>query len=150
VVKCLDDAKTKLSAPERRTRAEGQQLVAEFVSSGMPRSEFYQSRGLSFSTLDRPLKKWRWKRRRRLVDQPFRSPAARRPFSSYQRATLMGHRPNLLYVPVPVSGSFCGLLRALSFMVKVPVRAPVTVGEKVTSIVQFAPTRSLAGQLLVS
>ena len=52
-------AKTELSAPKRRTRAEVQQLVAEFVSSGMRRSEFCQSRGLSFSTLDRHLKKGR-------------------------------------------------------------------------------------------
>src|ERR1700688_531417 len=56
-------AKAQLSAPKRRTRAEIQQLVAEFVSSGMRRSEFCQSRGLSFSTLDRHLKKRRWKRR---------------------------------------------------------------------------------------
>jgi hypothetical protein len=55
----------KLSAPMRRTRAEVQQLVSEFVSSGMRRSEFCQSRGLSFSTLDRHLKKRRWKRSRR-------------------------------------------------------------------------------------
>jgi hypothetical protein len=47
-------AKTELSAPKRRTRAEVQQLVAEFVSSGMRRSEFCQSRGLSFSTLGSP------------------------------------------------------------------------------------------------
>ena len=60
-------AKTELSAPKRRTRAEVQQLVAEFVSSGMRRSEFCQSRGLSFSTLDRHLKKRRWKRGRRPV-----------------------------------------------------------------------------------
>jgi hypothetical protein len=58
-------SKTELSAPKRRTRAEVQQLVAEFVSSGMRRSEFCQSRGVSFSTLDRHLKKQRWKRRRR-------------------------------------------------------------------------------------
>src|ERR1700680_1468764 len=58
-------AKTELSAPKRRTRAEVQQLVAEFVSSGMRRSEFCQSRGLSFSTLDRHLKKRRWKRMHR-------------------------------------------------------------------------------------
>ncbi|HKV82239.1 MAG TPA: hypothetical protein VJP02_29090 [Candidatus Sulfotelmatobacter sp.] len=57
-------AKTELSAPKRRTRVELQQLVAEFVSNGMRRSEFCQSRGLSFSTLDRHLKKLRWKRRR--------------------------------------------------------------------------------------
>ena len=57
----------RLSASRRRTRAEVQQLVAEFVSSGMRRSEFCQSRGLSASTLDRHLKKRRWKRRRRPV-----------------------------------------------------------------------------------
>jgi len=60
-------AKTELSTPKRRSRAEVQQLVAEFVSSGMRRSEFCQSRGLSFSTLDRHLKKRRWKRRFRPV-----------------------------------------------------------------------------------
>jgi hypothetical protein len=53
----------KVSAHKRRTRAEVQELVAEFMSSGMRRSEFCQSRGLSFSTLDRHLKKLRWKRR---------------------------------------------------------------------------------------
>jgi hypothetical protein len=63
VLKCP----AKLSAPKRRTRAEVQQLVADFVSSGMRSSEFCQSRGLSFSTLDRHLKKLRWKRRRRPV-----------------------------------------------------------------------------------
>ena len=39
--------------------------MAEFVSSDMRRSEFCQSRGLSFSTLDRHLKKRRWKRKTR-------------------------------------------------------------------------------------
>jgi hypothetical protein len=60
-------AKTELSVPKRRTRAEVQQLVSEFVSSGIRRSEFCRSRGLSFSTLDRHLKKRRWKRTRRPV-----------------------------------------------------------------------------------
>jgi hypothetical protein len=60
-------AKTELSARKRRSRAEVQQLVSEFVSGGMRRSEFCESRGLSFSTLDRHLKKRRWKRRRRPV-----------------------------------------------------------------------------------
>src|SRR5450759_1067591 len=55
----------KLVAPKRRTRAEVQQLVAEFVSSGMRRSEFCRSRGLSFGTLNRHLKKHRWKRKSR-------------------------------------------------------------------------------------
>jgi len=56
--------KTELLTPKRRTRAEVQELVAEYMSSGMRRNEFCQSRGLSFSTLDRHLKKPHWKRRR--------------------------------------------------------------------------------------
>jgi len=57
--------KQKTSANRRRTRAEIQQLVAEFVGSGMRRTEFCRSRGLSFGTLDRHLKKQRWKRKNR-------------------------------------------------------------------------------------
>ena len=60
-------AKTELSAPKRRSLAEVQRLVTEFVSSGMRRSEFCQSRGLSFSTLDRHLKKLRLKKRRKPI-----------------------------------------------------------------------------------
>ena len=41
--------------------------MAEFVNSGMRRSEFCESRGLSFSTLDRHLKKRRWTNKRRPV-----------------------------------------------------------------------------------
>jgi hypothetical protein len=55
----------KLSAPKRRTRAEVQKLVGEFVSSGMRRSEFCRTRGLSFGTLNRHLKKRRWNRKSR-------------------------------------------------------------------------------------
>jgi hypothetical protein len=55
----------KLVAPKRRTRAEVQQLVTEFLSSGMRRSEFCRSRRLSLSTLSRHLKKQRWKRKSR-------------------------------------------------------------------------------------
>jgi hypothetical protein len=54
----------RVSAHKPRTRREVQELVAEFMSS-MRRSEFCRSRGLSFGTLDRHLKKRRWKRRRR-------------------------------------------------------------------------------------
>jgi hypothetical protein len=57
--------KKKSFAPKRRTRGEVQQLVTEFVSSGMRRSEFCRSRGLSLGTLSRHLKKQRWKRKRR-------------------------------------------------------------------------------------
>jgi transposase-like protein len=59
--------KRKTSGRRRRTREEIQQLVAEFLSSGMRRTEFCRSRGLSFGTLDRHLKKQRWKRKRRAV-----------------------------------------------------------------------------------
>src|SRR5271166_2515531 len=57
--------KQKVSAGRRRPREEVQKLVAEFVSSGMRRTEFCRSRGLSFGTLDRHLKKQRWKRKSR-------------------------------------------------------------------------------------
>ena|SRR5689334_5736183 len=57
----------KVSAHKRRTRAEGQELVAEFMSSGMRRSEFCRSQNLSFGTLNRHLKKQRWKGKRRSV-----------------------------------------------------------------------------------
>ena len=53
------------AARRRRTRAEVRELVSEFMSSGMRRSEFCRSRGLSFGTLDRHLKKRRWKRKTR-------------------------------------------------------------------------------------
>lgn len=49
----------------RRTRAEIRQLVAEFIGSGMRRSEFCRRRGLSFGTLNRNLKQQRWKRKTR-------------------------------------------------------------------------------------
>src|SRR6202041_2075228 len=55
------------AARRRRTRAEVRQLVSEFVNSGMRRSEFCRSRGLSYSTLDRHLKKRRWKRKTRIA-----------------------------------------------------------------------------------
>jgi hypothetical protein len=57
--------KQKPSPHRRRTRAEIRQLVAEFLGSGMRRSEFCRNRGLSFGTLNRHLKKQRWKRRSR-------------------------------------------------------------------------------------
>ena len=57
--------KQKTSAHRRRTRAEIQQLVAEFVGSGMRRTEFCRNRGLSFGTLDRHLKKQRWEKKSR-------------------------------------------------------------------------------------
>src|SRR6266550_4714451 len=83
-------AKTRLSAPKRRTRAQVQQLVAEFMSSGMRRSEFCQNRGLSFSTLDRHLRKLRWKRRRR----PVSSGGRLVPVELAARKSPMQHEPS--------------------------------------------------------
>src|SRR5437763_12991764 len=48
-------------------------------------------------------------------------------------------------VPLPVSATVCGLPPALSTTDSVPVRAPETVGVKVTSMVQFAPAANVAG-----
>jgi hypothetical protein len=57
--------KQKMLTRRRRNYEEIQQLVAEFVSSGMRRTEFCRTRGLSFGTLNRHLKKQRWKRKSR-------------------------------------------------------------------------------------
>jgi hypothetical protein len=48
----------KSAAPKRRTHPQAQQLVAEFMGSGMGRSEFCRSRGMGISTLVRYLKGW--------------------------------------------------------------------------------------------
>jgi hypothetical protein len=55
----------RITLRRRRRGAEVRELVAEFVSSGMGRSEFCRSRGLSLSTLDRHLRKRRWKRKKK-------------------------------------------------------------------------------------
>jgi hypothetical protein len=55
------NAEQRVEARRRRTRAEVEQLVAEFESSGMRQSEFCRSRGLSWGTLNRHLKKQRRK-----------------------------------------------------------------------------------------
>jgi hypothetical protein len=47
----------RITVRRRRTGAEVRQLVAEFVDSGMRRSEFCRSRGLGLSTLGRHLRK---------------------------------------------------------------------------------------------
>jgi hypothetical protein len=59
------------------------------MSSSMRRSEFCRSRGLSFSTLDRHLKKRRWKRRRRLTSSAGRLV----PVELAARKSPMQHEP---------------------------------------------------------
>jgi hypothetical protein len=93
------DREQQVAGQRRRTRAEVRQLVAEFVSSSMRRSEFCQSRGLSFSTLDRHLKKRRWKRKSapadgRLVpvELVIRKPPTEHPASCGLAVVLSGGR----------------------------------------------------------
>jgi hypothetical protein len=81
--------KQKMSA-RRRTHAEIQQLVAEFVSSGMRRTEFCRSRGLSFGTLNRHLKKQRWKRKSRKASSAGRLV----PVDLAARKSPMQHEPS--------------------------------------------------------
>jgi len=64
--------------------------VAEFVSSGMRRSEFCQSRGLSFSTLHRHLKKRRWRRKR----EPISSAGRLVPVELAARKSPTQHEPS--------------------------------------------------------
>src|SRR3974390_3234663 len=56
------NAEQRVAVRRRRTRAQVEQLVAEFESSGMRRSEFCRSRDLSWGTLNRHLKRQRRKR----------------------------------------------------------------------------------------
>src|SRR5258708_16537982 len=84
-------------APKRRTRAEVQQLMAEFLSSGMRRSEFCRSRGLTFGTLNRHLKKQRWKRKSRAAS------AARRLVFASGPAFLAIGAVGAGFVPLPVA-----------------------------------------------
>ena len=111
----------KLSAPKRRTRAEVQQLVAEFVSSGMRRSEFCRSRGLSFGTLNRHLKEQRWKRRGRAASSAGRmvpvelaarkSPTQHEP--SYGLAVVLGGGRRIEVHPDFDTGTFERLVSLL-------------------------------------
>jgi hypothetical protein len=51
---------------------------------------------------------------------------------------------------VPVRVTVWGLFPALSLKVRVPVAAPVLVGEKVTPTVQLPPAATLAPQVLLA
>jgi hypothetical protein len=85
--------------------------VSEFVSSGMRRSEFCRTRGLSFSTLDRHLKERRWKRKTRSAPADGKlvpvELALRRPAAEHQACCGLavgvglsgGRRPGIADVP---------------------------------------------------
>src|SRR5271157_1291853 len=51
--------------------------------------------------------------------------------------------------PVPLKLTVCGLLLALSVMVRVALREPAAAGVKLTVIVQFPPELTLAPQVFV-
>jgi hypothetical protein len=65
-------------------------------------------------------------------------------------ARLAGVNTTLAAMPVPVSGTVCGLVLPLSVMVSVPGKTPVVVGVKVTPIVHVAAEFTAVPQLLVS
>jgi hypothetical protein len=52
--------------------------------------------------------------------------------------------------PVPLSATLCGLPKALSEMLMVPVLVPLATGLKVTEMVQLAPALTVVPQVLVS
>src|SRR5262245_21022195 len=71
------------------------------------------------------------------------------PTSWLPKPRLVGDRLTAGVVPVPLSGTVCGLPTALSLMLTLAVRLPAADGVKVTEIVQLAPTASVPGQVFV-
>lgn len=71
------------------------------------------------------------------------------PTIVFANVTLEGERLTLGATPVPVRGTVCGLLLALSVMVSVPATVPAAAGVKVTLIVQLPPLATEVPQLLV-
>ena len=59
------------------------------------------------------------------------------PMATVPKLRLVGE--SFAVVPVPLSGTRCGLLAALSVMLRAAVRVPVAVGLKVTLILHLAP-----------
>lgn len=68
------------------------------------------------------------------------------PVNWPEKFKLEGENASAGPMPVPVTGTFSGVLRALFVNTTVPVRLSGAVGVKVTSIVQFAPTATVAPQ----
>jgi len=64
-------------------------------------------------------------------------------------ARLEGLAEDALLAPVPERLIVWGLPAELSKMLRVPVRVPFAVGEKITPIVQILPTARFAPQLFV-
>ena len=59
------------------------------------------------------------------------------PMATVPKVKLVGE--SFAVVPVPLSGTCCGLPAALSVTLRAALRVPLAVGLKVTLIVQLAP-----------
>jgi hypothetical protein len=70
------------------------------------------------------------------------------PTATLPKLNVEGKR--LTMVALPESDTICGLGRALSLTLRVPVRLPIAVGVKLTLIVHVDPPARLPPQLLVS
>jgi hypothetical protein len=67
------------------------------------------------------------------------------PTSCPSKPRLAGLKLTAGAVPVPVSGTLCGLFAASSVIVTAALRPPAAAGANVTEIVQLALTASVAG-----
>ena len=67
------------------------------------------------------------------------------PTVTEPKLTLVGD--SFAVVPIPLSGTFCGLPAALSVMLKAAVRVPEAVGLNLMLIVQLAPAASVLTQV---
>ena len=71
------------------------------------------------------------------------------PIDMFPKATLLDERVTAGAAPVPERATLCGLPVALSTILTRATLLPVTVGVKVTPIVQLAPAATLIPQLFV-
>lgn len=62
------------------------------------------------------------------------------PMATVPKFKLVGE--SFAVVPIPLSGTFCGLPAALSVMLRAALRIPLAAGLNVTLNVQLAPTAS--------
>jgi hypothetical protein len=69
------------------------------------------------------------------------------PMATVPKLKLLGE--SFAVVPIPLSGTCCGLPLALSVMLNAAVRVPVAVGLKVTLVVQLAPAANELPQVWV-
>jgi hypothetical protein len=71
------------------------------------------------------------------------APMSQTPFAQVKKRESIA-RGGFVPVPVPVSGTVCGLFAALSVRVNAAERAPEPVGEKVIETLQLVPAASVS------